>query len=114
MSRVLDGAGFLRSDVLLWNVVPYCVSTLNKNRNVTLDQIRLSAPDTQAFIDLLPNLIVVVFCGRIAQRAKAFLRIPPAVHVLSTFHPGAQSYNHARCRDDIHATFKMARDLIST
>lgn len=113
MGRVLDDAGFLRSDVLLWNVVPYCVSSLDKNRNVTLRQIRESAPDTQAFIDMLPNLIVVVFCGGKAQRARPFLHFPPAVLVLSTFHPGAQSYNHGRCRDAIHATFKAAHDLIS-
>jgi hypothetical protein len=44
IGEVLDAAGFARSDVLLWNVVPYCVSTETQNRNATAAHIREADP----------------------------------------------------------------------
>ena len=110
LSVELDIAGFARAEVLLWNVVPHCVSTKEQNRNASPAQVREAIPDTQAFLDCLPALRVVVFCGRRAQRAQQLLRLRDTVTALSTFHPGAMSYNHLRCREDIRATFKQARE----
>jgi len=114
MGSALDEAGFLRSDVVLWNVVPHYVSSHDKSRNVSALQIREAAPDCQTFVDelLRRKLAVVVFCGCSAQRAQSLLRLAPAIS-LSTFHTGAMSFNRKRCRDDIHATFKRAFELIS-
>lgn len=50
----LNKAGFSRDHVLLWNVVPFCVSTIDRNANVTAGQIREAVPYTQALVDLLP------------------------------------------------------------
>ena len=114
MGKALDAAGFSRTDVVLWNVVPYCVSTATENRNASGAQIREAAIHTQAFINRLPKLRAVVFCGRQAQRAAQYLKLPPEVRAPRTFHSGAQSYNHSRCRDHILATFKEARELTSS
>src|SRR5258708_31328935 len=113
MSRSLDQAGFKRSQTFLWNVVPYCVSTLEQKRNATPAQVRCAAADTQLFIDCLRELKVVIFCGRRAQGAQQCLRLPTGVHGLQTFHPGAMAFNHARCREDIEATFRRAHQIIS-
>lgn len=110
----LSSAGFARSDVLLWNVVPHCVSSADQNRNVTIAQIRGSISDSQTFVDSLPNLAVAVFCGRQAQRAVPLLHFLPKVCVLSTYHPGAQAYNHTKYRTHIRATFEQAHRLISS
>ena len=112
MRLTLGEAGFLRSDVVLWNVVPYCVSTIDRNQNPTGAQIIEAIPYTQAFVDELKSLRVVVYCGRLAQRAQKYLRFPAGVHQLMTFHLGSQSFNHPRCRKDIQATFKRAYDLV--
>jgi uracil-DNA glycosylase len=58
MGKALDFAGFARSDVLIWNVVPHCVSTVDRNKNATAKQIRETAPDTQAVIDVMQSLAV--------------------------------------------------------
>jgi uracil-DNA glycosylase len=108
MTEALDHAGLTRADVLLWNVVPHCVSTANKNHNATTNDIKTSTPHTQAWIDALPHLRVVVFGGRKAQQAARHLRLPAGVLALKTFHTGAQSYNHERCRNHILATFQQA------
>jgi hypothetical protein len=105
IGKTLDAAGFARSDVLLWNVVPYCVSI------VTAAHIREAIPASQAFIERMQKLIAVVFCGRSAQRAQKSLRLPPGVVAFCTFHPGAQAFNNPRCRADINETFQMARRL---
>jgi hypothetical protein len=112
MGKSLDLAGFARSDVLLWNVVPYCVSTIERNKNASSKQIRSAIPYTQAFIDRLPNLSVVVFCGRRAQLAASHLAFT-AEH-FATFHPGAMAYNRARCREHINETFARASARIQT
>ena len=104
----LDRVGFKRSDVVLWNVVPHCISTTTENRNATSAHIREAAADTQAFIDALHRLRVVVYCGRKAQQACRYIRLPLHVQQLQTFHPGAMAYNHQRCRDDLQEKFKEA------
>jgi uracil-DNA glycosylase len=111
IGKALADAQLGRADTLLWNVVPYCISTVDRNANASMAQIRAAAPSVQNFIDALPCLAVVVFCGGSAQRAIRLLRFPDHVAVLRTFHPGAQAYNHARCRVHIHQTFKEARRL---
>jgi hypothetical protein len=114
MASSLEKAGFSRSDTVLWNVVPYCVSTANENRNATTAQIVQALPFTQLFIDCLTKLRVVVFCGRRAQRSKNYLKFPESVSQLCTFHTGAMAFNHARCREDIELTFNKAYQIIST
>jgi hypothetical protein len=110
MTTALAGAGFSRAETVLWNVVPYCVSTIEQNRNATPADIRAAAPYTQAFIDLLSRLEVIVFCGRRAQRAEQYLSI--RVPTLRTFHPGAMAYNHQHLREHLQRTFAEAHDLL--
>lgn len=112
MKFVLGYVGFARSEGLLWNVVPQCLSDRETNRNATAAQIREAAPDTQAFIDALPSLSVIVFCGRSAQRARKHLHFRQEVVVLETFHPGAQAYNHRRLRKHIQKTFEITRQAV--
>lgn len=111
MMKALDSAGFTRAETLLWNVVPYCVSTSDRNRNASPTQIRMAAPETNAFIDLLPELRAVVFCGRRAQVAERYLTI--RMKSFRTFHPGAMAYNRPVYRKHLHDTFAAVRAQIS-
>ena len=112
IGTALDDAAFLRSEIVLWNVVPHCVSTVDKNRNVTSAQIRDAMPDTQAFVDCLSNLKVIVLCGRRAQKVAPLLQLPSGVELLSTFHPGARSYSRQKYREHIHMTFRKTHRLL--
>lgn len=109
---VLKQAGLARKDVLIWNIVPYCVSTADKNRNATAADIRAAIADTQAWIDALPSLAVVVFCGRKAQQAIPHLHLSSRVHVFATFHTGAMAFNRPAYREHILQTFRAAADVI--
>lgn len=112
MNLALSQAGLTRKDVLLWNVVPYCVSTADKNRNATTSDIRAAIADTQAWIEALPSLQVIVFCGRKAQRAISHLKLPPGIKVLATFHTGAMAFNRPAYREHLLRTFRSAADII--
>lgn len=111
MGFALDQAGFVRADVVLWNVVPYCISSSTMNRNATVAQVRAAVADTQSFVDRLNKLAVAIFCGKSAQRAIGKLRFPDHVRILRTFHPAARSFNRAVYRSHMLATFKEARKL---
>jgi hypothetical protein len=112
IGRLLDGAGFARAEVLLWNVVPFCVSTVTRNRNASRAQIVAAVPKTSAFIDRVRDLRVIVFAGRRAQMARPFLGVPERVLCIETFHPGAMAYNRAALRAHMHAAFARARACI--
>lgn len=106
MGKAWKQAGLKRCHVLLWNVVPHCLSTES-----TKAQVREAIPDTQALIGRLGNLKVVVFCGLKAQWAKKDLRLPPGVVALCTYHTGGRAY-HGHYREDIHDTFRTASQLL--
>jgi hypothetical protein len=109
-TAALAEAGFIRKDTVLWNVVPYCVSTVEENHNASIAQIRAAAPYTQQFIDLLADLTAVVFCGKRAQAAERYLSI--RARVFRTFHPGAMAYNHPHLREHLRQTFAEASALV--
>ena len=114
MRGALHNAGLDRQGILLWNVVPYNVSSVLKNRNASSKQILDAIPETQAFLDRIPKLKAIVFGGRKAALAKAKLQLPASVSAFVTFHPGAQSYNHERCRLHIAQTFQAVQTVVST
>jgi hypothetical protein len=92
--------------------VPYCVSTIEANRNASVAQIREAVPYTQAFIDVLPDLRAIIFYGRRGHRAMPFQRIPRGSEALATFHPAARSYSRTACRVHMEQTFAEAFELL--
>lgn len=114
MASALYECGISRSETVLWNVVPYCVSTIEANRNASSKQIREAIPYTQPFLDALPKLRAVVFCGRKAQLSARLLNFSENQKIFSTFHPGARSFNQRRCREHIYATFSDVCNFLKT
>lgn len=64
MKRSLELAGLARSEVVLWNVVPYCVASSTQNKNAPSNDIVSSAPLTQYFINLFR------WCYAVTRRLK--------------------------------------------
>ncbi len=112
MTKLLANAGFERRDVVLWNVVPYCVSTVDQNRNATPAQVREAAPHTVHFLSLLPSLKVIVLCGKRAQLARHYIPSIVDVVTLMTYHPGAMAYNRVLLREHMQDTFGKAARII--
>jgi hypothetical protein len=115
MRKSWEVTGIQRKHVALWNVVPYCLSTPNKSQNPTPEEIQMSAPDTQRFIDLFPKLRVIVFCGTThTQQAIQWLHIPSHIERIITNHTGNQAFSHNEKRENILKTFRYVAELILT
>lgn len=114
MTCLLSEAGLSRQNVVLWNVVPYSVSTISENRNASATQVRDAIRHTTDFLHLLRDLTVIVFCGRRAQIAIPLLTgCVKNIHILETFHPGAMAYNRAHLREHMHQTFRKAAMILA-
>lgn len=111
IGQALSDAGITRFDSVLWNVVPFHVATAAKNKNASQSQVKSSAYYTQQFIDLLPELQAVVFCGDTALTAMKFLDI--RCRVFATYHPSAKVFNRKDYRDHIQATFAEVKRHIA-
>lgn len=105
MGAAWQMAGLKRCHVLLWNVVPHYVEN-----DSTEAQVREAIPDTEALLDKLRDMKVVVFCGGKAWMAKKYLQLSPSVVALFTCDTGAMAYNHYK--RDIHDTFRTASRLL--
>jgi uracil-DNA glycosylase len=105
MKASLAEAGFQRSDVVIWNVVPQYLSEIGKSNHATAKEIREASPHTQAFIGAIPELRALVFCGKQAQRALSNLQINSDLQTFQTYHTGAMSFNHKRLRNHIRENF---------
>lgn len=115
ISRLLNESGLRREDVVLWNVVPYCVSTIERNRNATPRQIFEAWPYTKYFINILPRLECIVLCGRRAQTLsrRHLLVDSPSLRIFETYHSGAQSYNHQEKRGHMQKTYGMVAQFLN-
>jgi uracil-DNA glycosylase len=118
MRESLDVAQLPRKDVVLWNVVPYCLSTPEKNENATDRHVRDAVPNTLRFVKELKNLQIIVFCGTKAHYAIGRLLLCDRtgmldrLKMLATWHTGSRAYNNAYKHDHIHDTFRHAKSLL--
>ena len=90
---LLQEAGILRGDTLLWNIVPWYVGDGGRIRAVNNDDIRQSFPYVKELLSLLPNLEVIALLGKKAQSAKSQLRQLTSVPIVETPHPSARVFN---------------------
>jgi uracil-DNA glycosylase len=113
MRETLESARIARRETVLWNVVPHCISTHAKNGKPTGGQIIESIPDTLAFINALPNLKAIVFCGNDAklQRSKISPRLLAGFKVFETYHLSARAFR-AKQRTHVRNTFRRVRQYL--
>lgn len=99
-------------DVVNWNIVPWYLGDENKIGNVRTSDINEARPALLELLSLLPDLRVVVLCGRKAQegweRARPSLNLP----VLRVPHPSGRWLNaHPEDRAKIVDALREARRL---
>lgn len=94
MTHLLNDAGLVRSETLLWNIVPWQMSA---ERVVTPSRVQLeqAAPYTVGLLNLLPELMTVVLVGAKAQRGWKYVELPRERHVsvCTCPHPSPQNFN---------------------
>lgn len=104
MKRSIIQAGLRRKDVVLWNIVPWCLSSKTKNLNAKSGHARDALCETHEFIEQLTELRAIVLCGGVARAMRTHLKV--SVPVYETYHTAQRSYGRARQRQHIHATLR--------
>lgn len=89
LGRFLDGAGIARTDILVWNAVPWVIHAPGaRNRTPRTGEIREGARYLEPLLALLPALRVVVLSGRIAGLlAPQVEALRPGLPVVRVPHP---------------------------
>ena len=112
--RLLAEAGILRTDTLLWNVVPWYVGTDTRVRPVNRSDLRSALPYLRQLIELLDRLKVILLLGRKPQLIFDELNTMVQVPVLKSYHPSNLSLNKApERRGQVLEVFREAATLLT-
>ena len=89
IARFCEAAGLARRDTVLWNVVPWLIHPSGaRNRAPTRTETAAGLALVPGLLTLLPQLRVIVLCGRAAGLAEAVIaRHRPGLAVLRMPHP---------------------------
>jgi hypothetical protein len=111
MWRIFREAGIDRSrDVVNWNIVPWYLGDAQKIGSVRTSDIDEARPALARLLALLPELRVVILCGRKAQQGWDRARLGVNVLVLRVPHPSGRWLNaHPEDREKIVAALIEAR-----
>lgn len=104
--NVLRDHGIAREDTVLWNVVPWNISSEDKNKNPRTVETRKGIPYLLRLIGILPKLEAVVLCGGHAKKAAYEIRRKTGLKVFETNHPAPLAYNRPHLREHLHATLE--------
>jgi predicted ATP-dependent serine protease len=77
-------------DVVNWNIVPWYLGDENKIGNVRTSGLDEARPALLELLSLLPDLRVVVLCGRKAQEGWERARLSLSMAVLRVPHPSGR------------------------
>lgn len=91
----LAEAGIQRSEVVIWNVVPWYIGEedQSKIRAARSSDIKSALQHLDELIKLLPNLECIVLVGAAARKAHVHLSITTNVRILSCHHPSGRVRN---------------------
>lgn len=106
--QFMEQAGVPSEKTITWNVVPWW----NGTTKVTSDEIKEGVAALEDLIDLLPNLKVVVFVGRKAERARPLLK-DRGLEMFVSAHPSPKVRATNREKwNEIPAIWKQAAEAI--
>lgn len=100
-------AGLDESVALLWNIVPWYIGVEGKEtRKPNRHELKDGAAGLRELLGMLPNLRVIITCGRFAQKGwkKHLADLQERCTVIETWHPSPLALN----RPSRHAEFQNA------
>ena len=91
----LEKAQINRSDIVVWNIVPWYVGNEEKTqiRAVQRDEISVGSEYLRQLLKLLPELRCIVLVGGAARKAHVALSSATAVRIISCHHPSPRAMN---------------------
>jgi hypothetical protein len=104
----------LHTGALHWNIVPWYLGVAS--RKPTARELGQGGAALLTLLPLLPDLRVVLLCGRAAQRGwkKHVAPFDNDLTVIETWHPSPLAMNQAGKRDELKATVERAAAIAGT
>jgi uracil-DNA glycosylase len=90
----LAKAGIDRSEIAIWNIVPWYIGSSNKIRPALMSDINKAKEYLGELIDLLDNLEYVVLMGDKARKAHVYLSHRTKVRILGCHHTSQRVVNN--------------------
>ena len=113
LRELLQEAGIARSDVFMWNSIPWFLVSDEGTIRPPLHEERAKARPYLAFVlHQLPNLQTVLLMGRHAQTAWDEFGWPRPVSSYRTSHPSARGLAKPGAREKALATLKELADTL--
>ena len=109
LKEQLDQAGIQSCDMAIWNVVPWYVGDVERNRirAPTAQEVLDGIEHLKKLVSLLPNLQCIVLVGASARRAHIPLSATTNARILACHHPSPRALNtNRRAADENVAVFK--------
>jgi hypothetical protein len=108
-------AGLKRSEILMWNLVPWDIGTDTKIQSTTSDHHSIGTAALLRLLELLPRLRVVVFLGAKAQLAlKDVQAVRTDLLLLRSPHPSPSNLNtRPESRQEILVALTSAASALS-
>ena len=91
--NLIRNADIARTDILIWNIIPWYVGTGTHIRPVNSADIRQALPYLQELLVLLPRLEMIVLVGRKAQSAGPQISLLTPLTIMHTYHMSALVFN---------------------
>ncbi|AJT43085.1 hypothetical protein UM93_11710 [Psychromicrobium lacuslunae] len=102
----------LHTGVLHWNIVPWYLGPASRKPNSS--ELAEGASETLSLLDLLPDLRVVLACGRFAQRGwerHISAQVRPNLTVIYTWHPSPLALNSSFRRQEFREALRRAASV---
>lgn len=118
MCKQITEAGIERSEIALWNIVPWYVGKINESdgktviRPVTESDIKDSLNYLKRIIDAMPNLKCIILVGGAARKAHIFLSGVTTARIVSCHHTSIKVKNMNK--DAFEENMKVLRFIKTT
>ena len=106
--KAIMNAGINTNDIVFWNF--YAPFGIDKNFKIKSQE--KWAEEIVKLIGLMPNLKVVLACGKDAQKGMKFVELDKDITLIESPHPSYLSFLHPGNEDKLKIAWKQALDII--
>ncbi len=106
--RAIKSAGIDTNNIVFWNFY----ASFDIGKNFRIKSQKKWAKEIVKLIGLMPNLKVVLVCGKEAQKGMRFVELDKDITSIESPHPSWRGQWRPGAKDELKNAWKQARDII--
>ena len=104
----IDSSGIDTADIVFWNFY----ASFGIGKNFGIESQKKWAEEIEKLIGLMPNLKVVLACGKEAQKGMRSVKLDKDITLIEPPHPSWRGLSWPGAKDRLKNDWKQAKDLI--